>query len=207
MSRIFISYRRSDSPDIVGRIYDRLLEALPDCSVFRDIDSIPLGVSFPLFLKEALDNTQAALVVIGPGWLKANDASGRRRLDDPGDFVRIEVETALRSLARVIPVTVGGAPLPTADQLPDTCRDLANRNALAVRQDPDFRRDMTRLITELEAVIGLTPSLPRLGTAMRLELGVLRFFRAQGKHSPSASLVFGEATLDSPAFQNRTKCL
>jgi hypothetical protein len=70
---------------------------------------------------------------------------------------------------------------------------LPNRNALAVRQDPDFHRDMTRLIQELEAVVGRSPSLPQLGTAKRLELGVFRFFRAQGEFAPPIPLVFGEA--------------
>jgi hypothetical protein len=83
MSRIFVSYRRSDSPDIVGRIYDHLIEVLPDGGVFRDIDSIPLGVSFPLFLHQALESTHAVLVVSVPGWLRASDSDGRRRLDDP----------------------------------------------------------------------------------------------------------------------------
>src|SRR5947209_6362751 len=95
MPAVFISYRRSESQDVTGRIYDRLVGKFTPKQVFKDVESIPLGVSFPLHIKQMLSKTRVALVIIGPGWLTASDEQGRRRLDDPNDFVRLEVETAL----------------------------------------------------------------------------------------------------------------
>src|SRR5262245_22905959 len=97
MPTIFISYRRSDSQDVTGRIYDRLVARFSRERVFKDVDSIPLGVSFPLHIKQMLSKTSMALVIIGPSWLNARDEQGRRRLDDPNDLVRLEVEAALRA--------------------------------------------------------------------------------------------------------------
>ena len=98
---IFLSYRRSDSRDVTGRIYDLLVEQFGDDAVFRDIDSIPItSLSFPEFLEQALRETRVVLVVVGPDWVDARDETGQRRLDDEGDYVRIEVETALRHASR-----------------------------------------------------------------------------------------------------------
>jgi hypothetical protein len=152
---IFISYRRSDSLDATGRIYDRLSEEFGPTAVFRDIDSIPLGVSFPELLKGALSRTDVVLVVIGPTWLTAADGEGRRRLDDPADFVRLEIETALSCDVPVIPVVVSNARLPSQSELPGPLSPLALRNGISVRPDPDFHRDMDRLISKLESLLGV----------------------------------------------------
>jgi len=150
MSSIFISYRRHDSQDIVGRIYDRLAEVFSSTSVFRDLDSIPLGVPFPQFLRASLEKTDVVLVIIGPGWLTAKDANGNRRLDDPNDFVRIEIETALQLERLIIPILVSHATLPRSDELPELLRDLPIRNALQMRPDPDFHNDIAKLIRALQ---------------------------------------------------------
>jgi hypothetical protein len=153
---IFISYRRFDSQDVTGRIYDSLTTRFPKESVFKDVHSIPLGVPFPEYFQGRLRRARAVLVVIGPTWLTVVDANGRRRLDDPNDFVRVEVETALRSGVLTIPVTVSNAPTPGPGELPEALRELAFRNGLAVRPDPDYHRDMDRLISRLTAVLGLS---------------------------------------------------
>jgi hypothetical protein len=158
MPQIFISYRRSDSPDVIGRIYDVLAESFGAENVFRDLDSIPVGTPFPSFLEETLGNTDVVLVVIGPDWLHVRNAEGQRRLDDPDDFVRIEVETALRLGVPVVPVLVSNSRMPGHAELPEPIRGLVLHNGLAVRPDPDFHTDMARLINRLEELLGRIPA-------------------------------------------------
>src|SRR5437879_2029571 len=119
MSGIFVSYRRSDTQDVAGRIFDRLVERFSRDVVFKDVDSIPLSVPFPAYLQQTLSSSDAVLILIGPTWLTASDAIGRSRLQDPDDFVRIEVETALRLGVPTIPITVSNAPMPSPAELPE----------------------------------------------------------------------------------------
>src|SRR5262249_53194471 len=136
-SRIFISYRHADSLTITGRVDDRLRQALGDNNVFKDMESIPAGSDFRTVLNDELANCPVILVIIGPQWANIADTEGQRRIDNPADFVRIEVETALshKEGKTVIPVLVDNATLPTADQLPDGLRDLPYRNAVNLRND------------------------------------------------------------------------
>jgi len=150
MPVVFISYRRSDSQDVTGRIYDRLVGKFTPKQVFKDVDNIPLGVSFPMHIKQMLGKAGVGLVVIGPTWTTATDEEGRRRLDDPNDFVRLEVEMALRANMPVIPILVSNAKMPSANQLPASLQKLVSRNGMAVRPDPDFNNDITRLFSGLE---------------------------------------------------------
>lgn len=150
MPIIFLSYRRSDSQDVTGRIYDRLIATYNKKQVFKDVDNIPLGVSFPMHLQQVLGKASMALVIIGPNWVNSTDEEGGRRLDDPGDFVRIEVETALRSKIPVIPILVSNAKMPQAKDLPPSLRGLVMRHGLAVRPDPDFNTDIERLLAGIE---------------------------------------------------------
>jgi hypothetical protein len=148
---VFISYRRADSAESAGRIYDRLVERFGEARVFKDVDSIQPGVDFADYIVESIGQSAVELVIIDPRWLTVSSGAFRgRRLDDPGDFVRIEIETALRQGVPVIPVLVAGAPLPPAQRLPDSLRRLFERNAIQVRSDPDFRRDMDRVIAAVE---------------------------------------------------------
>jgi hypothetical protein len=147
--RVFISYRRSDSSDVTGRIHDRLSASLGRDHVFTDVDSIPLGVDFREHVTGILAHTDCMLAVIGREWVKATDAAGRRRLDDPADLVRIEVETALARGVPVIPLLVQGAAMPVEAELPPGLRGLAFRNGMAVRPNPDFHRDVDRLEHQL----------------------------------------------------------
>src|SRR4051794_16828164 len=107
MTRIFISYRRSDQPDSVGRVRDRLNAFYGDDAIFRDTDDIPIGTQFEDLIDAELARCQVLLVIIGPGWLDATDVQGNRRLDQPGDWVRKEIETGLKRTAdglRIAPV-------------------------------------------------------------------------------------------------------
>jgi hypothetical protein len=146
---IFISYRRQDSADVTGRIYDRLVQRFGREQVFKDVDSIPLGVDFRAHLGNVVGRCNFLLVVIGPQWLSVSGENGRR-LEDKNDFVRVEVESALARDIPVIPILVGGASLPADSELPPSLGAIPFRNGIRVRPDPDFHRDMDRLIAGLE---------------------------------------------------------
>ncbi len=159
---VFISYRRSDSNDVAGRIYDFLSQHFGPDVVFKDVDSIPLGVDFRIHLNQTVGRCQALVAVIGPTWLKVL----QERLDKASvDWVRAEIETALERRIPVIPLLVGGANLPSADALPEGLQDLAYRNATLARPDPDFRPDMGRLIQGLEEILGVSTGLDSLGSS------------------------------------------
>jgi hypothetical protein len=164
---IFISYRRSDSNDITGRIYDRLADHFGRSAVFRDIHSIPTGVDFRTHLKQGVGNCWVLVAVVGATWLGVEDTQGNRRLDNPDDWVRAEIETALERNIPVIPLLVGGAQLPTVDALPGTLKELAYRKAAQARPDPDFHQDVTRLIRRLEEVLSSSNSMPQASAARK----------------------------------------
>ena len=138
--RIFLSYRRADSADVTGRIYDRLAAHFGENSVFKDVDSIPPGIDFKEHLEKAVGKCKIFLAVIGDKWLEDS------RIHDTGDFVRIELEAALNRNILVIPLLVRGASMPAEEKLPPSLGKLAYRNAMSIRPDPDFHRDMDRLI-------------------------------------------------------------
>jgi TIR domain len=152
--KIFLSYRRDDSAPTAGRIYDRLTANFDKDAVFKDVDSIPYGVNFPKHIAGMIQQCAVLLAIIGPGWLEARDSSGQRRLDDPADSVRVEIEAGLERGIAVIPVLVQGAPVPEKDQLPPSLSELPDLNAVFVRNDPDFNTDMYRLETTIKRLIG-----------------------------------------------------
>ncbi|HQX01715.1 MAG TPA: toll/interleukin-1 receptor domain-containing protein [Anaerolineales bacterium] len=153
MSRIFISYRRQDSPHMTGRIYDKLESVFGSNRVFRDIDDISAGEDFRAKLAKEIEKSDILLIIIGPKWESIADAKGNRRLDDPNDFVRLEVEAGLKRTDKiVIPVLVENAPMPNAANLPESLRELCYRNAISVRQDPDFHNDTQKLIREIKGI-------------------------------------------------------
>lgn len=164
MPSLFISYRRDDSAGFAGRLTDALEQRLGAGSVFRDVDDIRPGDDFEAVIERGLQQVQAVLVVIGPGWLEAA-ADGRRRLDQPDDFVRREVESALASGKPVVPILVGGASMPDAAALPPALRGLANRQALAMG-DASWAADLARL----QAVLAQWLEAPAASPAPRRRL-------------------------------------
>ena len=151
MPKIFISYRRADSRKDAGRLYDRLAQAFGHDNVFKDVDDIPFGSDFRGVIAEAVSGCDVLLALIGRQWVSVKNEDGQRRLDNSGDFVRIEIETGLqRDQCTVIPVLVDSAPMPGSSDLPDSLRELAYKNAIIVRDDPDFHRDVDRLISDLK---------------------------------------------------------
>jgi hypothetical protein len=153
MPKLFISYRRSDSEDIAGRIYDRLVGHFGKASIFFDVDTIPFGIDFRDFLKDEVQQCQVLIAIIGPQWLTTQDVDGLRRIDNTADWVRIEIESALARNIPVIPLLVGKARLPRPDELPPSLQNLAYRNAATARAGRDFHRDMDILISGIETLI------------------------------------------------------
>jgi tetratricopeptide (TPR) repeat protein len=149
MPRIFISYRREDSLPYAGRLFDGLAARFGDDQVFMDIDTIQPGDDFLAVIERKVDSCDALLAVIGNQWAKSIDARGRRRIDNPDDYVRLEIATALRRRVRVIPVLVQGAPMPGPDELPPPLQRLARHNALEI-DNKRWRVDVARLVQALE---------------------------------------------------------
>ena len=111
--RIFISYRRGETAYPAGWLYDRLADRYGGEQVFKDVDSIELGDDFVEVITHAVGSCDVLLALIGEDWLTITDADGRRRLDGPHDFVRLEIEAALARDVRVIPILVDGARMPS----------------------------------------------------------------------------------------------
>jgi hypothetical protein len=151
-SGIFISYRRQDEPNFAGRLYDRLATHFGRDRVFIDVDTIDLGVDFADVIDQSLSRCPIMIVVIGKRWIEVTDEDGEPRLDNPDDYVRLEIEKALRSQTRVIPVLVEGAPVPKGSQLPESLASLARRNGIAMSHD-SFGSDSDRLIATLDRLL------------------------------------------------------
>jgi hypothetical protein len=149
---IFISYRRQDSQGFAGRLADDLIEAFGEHRVFRDVEIRP-GDDFTYALREAVAGCDVLLAVISRGWLHARTLSGHRRLFQSNDWVRVEIETALDRGIRVVPVLVGGATMPGADNLPPSLAALAARQAFVLRDDR-WAGDITRLSETLVDSVG-----------------------------------------------------
>ena len=149
---VFISYRREDSGGYAGRIFDRLTSRLGRESVFFDVDTIPPGRDFVEVLSERVGKCDALLAIIGKHWALSADAQNKRRLEDPNDFVRIEIEAALNRDVPVIPVLVDGAAMPHPEDLPDSLKKLIRRQAVEIshaRFDSDAER-LTEALSQIE---------------------------------------------------------
>jgi hypothetical protein len=149
---IFISYRREDTSGHAGRLYDRLSTRFGASRIFMDVDTLQPGVDFVDVINQAIGSAGVLLAVIGRSWVRIQDQQGQRRLDDPNDFVRREIEGALVSDKRVIPVLVQGAPMPSEGQLPEPLRPLSRRSALELR-DTDYQGGVEKLVRVLEPLL------------------------------------------------------
>jgi hypothetical protein len=154
-SQLFICYRREDAAGHAGRLRDRLAEVFGDAQVFLDIDQIGIGEDFVARTTSVVNACRVLLVVIGPRWLDVRDARGRRRIDDPDDYVRLEISTALDRHAQIdiIPILVQGAKMPREEDLPAGLQALSRRNALAA-PDERWRPEIERLIQRLDGIVG-----------------------------------------------------
>jgi hypothetical protein len=157
--KIFINYRRDDSRADSGRLYDRLKARYPN-HVFRDIGSLEPGVEWQEAIEKVLGSSDAVVVVIGKSWLTVTNSAGTRRLDDPKDTVRQEILTALRRGVRVFPVLVGGARMPSEEELPADLQSLARRNALEITEQ-DWDEGFEKLAEALDHALGVRGRTPK----------------------------------------------
>src|SRR5262249_23965317 len=147
--KVFVSYRREDSKWPARQIYEAFLRHLPPKQVFIDIESIPPGADFVEILEQQDEACEMVLALIGPGWIgNVEPKTGLRRLDNPDDFVRIEICAALSRAIPVVPVLLEGAPMPEVNQLPEDMRRLVRRQAAFVAY-LTFDTDVDRLIKRL----------------------------------------------------------
>jgi TIR domain len=154
--RIFISYRRTDTPHIAGRLFDRLVARFGAANVFIDVDSIEPGVDYTRAIFDAIDRCDVLLALIGMHWLDAVDEHSRRRLDDPDDLVGLEISTALERPIRVVPVLVDGAAAPRRADLPDVLALLAHRQSVRLNH-LTFSAGVTALIASVERAPAVPP--------------------------------------------------
>jgi hypothetical protein len=166
MAGTFISYRRGDSAGYAGRLHEALERRLGGGQIFRDVDTLQPGQDFRLAIEAHVRNCGVFLTLIGQEWLDTRDGSGRRRIDQEHDYVRLEVATALaRPDLVVVPVLVEGASMPAPGDLPEPLRNLAYRHAITVR-DETWDADVDRLAALIAghagrpAATGAAPSRP-----------------------------------------------
>ncbi len=214
--RVFISYRRQETAWPARQLYDLLVAELGADRVFKDVDNIEPGDDFVERIQSAVGSCQVLLALIGPEWLAAKDATGARRLDDPEDFVRLEVETALyRDDVRVIPILVDNAKMPSPQQLPKGLAALTRRQAVEINPvNFDTRRLLRVLNDTLNDVRreAAGPSVPDAGEEVRPPVTtppvppVESAAAAGTSDEPPPSVPAGPAS-DGPAVRRRTGIL
>jgi hypothetical protein len=195
--RIFISYRRTDAKADARSIYQRLQRDFGSQRLFMDVDTIGKGVDFRTELVAAVAATSVMMVLIGKDWLTACNDQGKRRLDDPADYVRLEIASALAAKKRVLPILIDGADMPAEAMLPEDLKPLASQQASRLAHD-NFSSDMAGIIASIAStvprsrlrrrraltavacigvlatlIIAFSPSLVRLGLSLQHEVVVI----------------------------------
>src|SRR5262245_28822469 len=160
MPTTFISYRRDDAAGYAGRLHEALENRLGRNRVFRDVDTLEPGQDFVEAIESRLADCRVFLAMIGREWLDARDSAGRRRLDQPDDYVRLEIVNALsRRNVRVIPVLIEGASMPPAESLPEDVRPLTRKQAVHLRDDA-WDHDVDRLASVIAEVTPTSSARP-----------------------------------------------
>jgi hypothetical protein len=155
MPTVFVSYRRGSTTAVVHRLAERLGQVFGAGNVFLDVESLPPGEDFRTQIRTEIARCQCAVVVIGPDWVGATAAG--RRIDDPADFVRLEVEELLSRGIPVVPVLADRTPMPTPDLLPESLRPLAFRHAEPLDSGLDFSAHVERLCRKLLGDAPMSP--------------------------------------------------
>ena len=205
MAGTFISYRREDAAGYAGRLRESLERRLGAARVFRDVDTLRPGQDFVQAIESRLSDCAVMLAVIGRDWVNARDLAGSRRLDEPFDFVRLEIAAALaRPNVLVVPVLVEGASMPSAAELPENLKPLIRRHAVSIR-DETWDSDVDRLTNVIESAISMRDpsradapiSGARLWVAAALAVVIVGLLVFNGNRSRSGSDSTGGA--DTPA--------
>lgn len=164
MAGIFLSYRRADTTGWAGRLHDSLMRRLPGITIFMDVEEIPPGVKFADYIREAVASCDALIALIGPNWVTTAGSDGTRRLDDPGDFIRLEIASALERDVRVIPTLVGGAFMPDRNALPGPLKELCDRQNYEIT-DRAWEDSCNRLADALKMIVAGNGGPPPAGRA------------------------------------------
>jgi hypothetical protein len=159
LPKVFISYRREDTPGHAGRLYDRLQQEFGPDNVFIDVDTLLPGDDFVAAIGDTLNKCDLMIALIGPRWLTATDDRGQPRLDDQSDFVRIEIQTALERRIRTVPVLVERASMPLEQQLPEPLRPLVRRQAIELT-DTRWASDVGALLEKVKRTAAAGPAAP-----------------------------------------------
>ncbi|MCG6875228.1 MAG: toll/interleukin-1 receptor domain-containing protein [Betaproteobacteria bacterium] len=168
MRDIFLNYRRADTAGHAGRLTDLLDARFGRGTVFRDVESIDGGTDFVQAIQRAVGSARLMLVLIGNTWTTETTHDGTRRLDDPDDFVRLEIATALRHGLPVLPVLVEGAQMPTEGELPEDLKPLARVQAVELTE-ARWQYDTGRLV---DAIARIAPVEPRRRRGERVSRGI-----------------------------------
>lgn len=181
MPHIFISYRRDDSAYVAGMLSQRLRAVFGADSVYIDIDAIPFGIDFREHIQNAVHKCDVLLAVIGKHWLSIEPESGKRRIDDPADFVRIEIEAAIKRNIPVVPILIDNTAMPSAAELPEALASLAFRNAAELRAGRDMDHHLELIVNGLRQLLKLN-STQVTSTGLDAKVakdsgGMLRFMR------------------------------
>ena len=192
MGGIFINYRRDDSAPWAGRLFERLAREFPRNQLLMDVDAIEPGLDFVQVLDEQVSGCTVLLAIIGPNWTDSRNRKGVRRLDNPDDFVRIELSSALKRNVRVIPVLIDGARMPREEDLPEPLKSLARRNAVQVSH-VRFGADTQGLVDVLHRLMAPPPRTGLFG----------RFSRARKDETPSRREHKSTTAADPPPRQRR----
>ncbi len=151
--KVCISYRRSDSMAITGRIFDRLVQHFGADAIFMDIDDIPFGVDFREHIDNTIRQSDVLVAVVGAAWLGPRDGD-EDRIRQPADPVAIEIQTALERQVHIVPALVDGAAMPDESRLPERLAEFANLNAVDITSGRDFSIHVDRLIRAIETLSG-----------------------------------------------------
>jgi len=220
MAGTFISYRREDAAGYAGRLRESLERKLGSARVFRDVDTLRPGQDFVQAIEARLADCAVMLAVIGREWAGAKDLAGSRRLDEPFDFVRIEIAAALaRPNVLVVPVLVEGAAMPATSELPDNLKPLARRHAVSVR-DETWDADVDRLVNVIETAMSARDpsradapiSAAQLWVAAALAVVIVGLLVFNGRRpkpedsaaSPQTGVSAATGRIDTPAPGNGT---
>lgn len=167
MPVIFVSYRRTDVPGHAGRLYDRLVDRFGRGDVFKDVDSMDPGVDFVEVIERTIERCDAVIAVIGREWL-GRLPNGEHRLDDPADWVHVEIGSALERGVRVIPILVEGASMPPVTELPEPLRRLARRHAVELSETA-WSAQVDQLLNQIETALEPLATEQRRSRAPRAE--------------------------------------
>jgi formylglycine-generating enzyme required for sulfatase activity len=153
MPKIFICYRREDSAMVTTIVYQRLKQRYGDKNVFMDLETLPYTADFRDYIRDFLQRCDLFVAVIGDRWLGMKNDQGKRRIDQPDDFVRIEIEAALDRNIRILPLLIDAAAIPPASAVPESLRPLVHRHAFRLRAGRDFDRDLNDLLKTIARIL------------------------------------------------------